>query len=522
MLFLKIFRNFKFLLIFFCLFSIFFWHTIEEKESIYKCTIEVPIEEKSSNYINKVGNLSIFFESNTKAQLVDNNLSIEKTTNNQDECDATFLTLANNSITKINHGIKVLKTQRLQAIDQEVKGLKEDLESLKTELSRLNQEKEEFQEKHNYTKKQINYIKDSINELELQKEKLLLTYTIDHPEIINISKEIKILQDRLKGMPQVEKSGFLLQEELLSKSNEYQEKKQKLGTLNSEKEEINIDEDVIPVEDVESTTIALQEASGPKHKIVLIFSIICSSFIFILFLIFDKKIYTPEKLKTPNIIAKFPKIKGTNGFFRLPFNNSFLNEKTAFNKIISFLKGKKIVFISSFNKREGKSVFAFSLGVFLAKEGKRAVLVDFNFKNPTLTKNLKGKRQNAFIDKVFKEQNIEKRLFNYASLIIDKPNLEKFIKTNGLDRVSILFAEKERKPNWGEYKKVLIKLKGNYDYVICDCSAFNENFTEIIGEESTLLLMLRKGYAKFSDVEKVAEILNSDKIHNRGVVFNEA
>jgi len=521
--FLKILKNFKILLVFFCLFAIFFWQIIKEKKAIYNCKVEVVIEQQALKYVNQLDIFSELFKDGIKGKLIDNKVVMEKIVSNEDECGAGFLALVNNSVKNITSKVKRLQMQDFQAIEEEMRVLNKDLESLRNELARLNEKKEKLQAEYQSLKKQRDDIKKAINNLEIEKERLLLVYTPQHPDIINIEQEIKLRKNKLKQIPTIEKSSFMWEEELSAKSNEYQGKKEKLLFLEEEKQKTLAVASKVPFRTGEVSTITLQKESAPKRNKVFALSIILSLAGFFIFLSLDKTIYRTQDMKNLenfNIITQLPKIKKKSKIFNLAFDSNYKSTKAAFKKIISFLKEKKVIFISSFKKNEGKTILALNLGAFLAKEGKKIVLVDFNFRNPTLTQKILIEKQGIFINDILGQQNIHKRLFNFSSLILDNPDLEQVITRGGLDRLSVLFAKEEKDSNLRIYKKLIDTLKENCDYIICDCTVFDGHLADVIDQENALVFVLRRGYTKLGDVLKIQELLRANKRTTSGLVFN--
>jgi succinoglycan biosynthesis transport protein ExoP len=78
------------------------------------------------------------------------------------------------------------------------------------------------------------------------------------------------------------------------------------------------------------------------------------------------------------------------------------------------LKGEKVLAITSLGKHEGKSLIAISLAYAYSSINKRVLLIDGNFDNPTITRNL---QPTLFIEDYFRNTSYIERDNNKISVL---------------------------------------------------------------------------------------------------------
>lgn len=520
--FLKILNSLRFAIVAFFFAAVIFWQLLEEDASLFECNIEVSTAAIPPDYLKNNDITDIFKEKNISHQVLNETIILKKNVNSKNECRIDFLTTIANIVKSENQQINKQIQQDIAALIEKVSTATKELEALQTQLYELKAKRQAIKEQNQRLIEQRKSFNDKISALNTQREELLLIYTSNHPDIINIEEEIALYEDKLKELPQAIKVSPDLDSKISSIQAQYSTRTNFLSSL---KEELKVAKDFVqdPLKINSTEAIVISEAE-PKLIKVLSFSGIAAFFIFLVSFLFDKKIYSSKYLNVFNnlkIVTEMPKIKKRTRFFSIPFDSSARGIKTSFEEISSFLKEKRVIFITSSRSKEGKTTLAINLAAFFSKEGKRTILVDFNFQNAKLTKSVLAKKEGLFINDALNEQSIEKKVFNFSHLALDKPKLEEFITKQGLDRLSVLFARPQKRGDLISYGQLIERLKSSYDYVICDCFLFCQEIVSLSqGLESDLLLVVRRARIKKGDIRRVEESLNFDKIGIKGVVFN--
>ena len=519
--FLKILNNLKTAIIIFLLSAVVFWLVLEEEARLFDCNIEVSLPEGQPSYLDKP--MTDYFKDKDIAyQVVDETVVFKKDVGNENECRVDFLTRVNSVLKNINEAQGKKSSESAELLSQKINKLTEELQGLQTQLYELKAKEEEIKERNQQLNDQREALIEKTNQLKAQKERLLLIYTPNHPDIIRLEEEIVFYEEKLKQSPEPEKLSAQLSEQISQIESIYNQKSQELTDLKEKiKEAAQITDNPLAVESV--SAFEVESESPSKISKVLLFSGLIALFILFICAAFDKKIYSAKDLKhfrNLNLIGKMPKIAKRGKFFSIPLDSK-LNTKSFLEGVFSFLKEKRVIFITSPDPKAGKTTTSLNLAAFLSKEGKKTVLVDFNFKDAALTKKTLVKKEGLFINNAIDESGIDKKIFNFSHLALEKPKLEGFITKQGLDRLSILFAKPKRRADLFAYQGLIKRLGELYDYVICDCSLFCEDLLRLSEEpESELILVVRRARTKKPHIRKVEESLNFDKIGIKGVVFN--
>ena len=519
--FVKIIKNLKIPIVAFLLSAIIFWIVLEDDISLFECNIEISILEDQGHYQDKP-TVDYFKDKDIPYQIEDSTIILKQNVDSENECRVDFLIKVNSVLKRINTVQEKNSLQEAKLLSQKIDVLTEELQGLQTQLYELKAKEEEVKEKNQQLSEQREEVLERINYLKTQKEKLLLIYTPSHPDIINLEQELAFYEDKLKQFPEAEKLSIQLQDKLSQKASTYSEKRKELIAL--EEKLAGVSEIANSPLEVESVSVFELEKEQPSKtsKIVLYSGAISLCILFIGF-IFDKKTYSIRdlrKFKNLSLVSKMPKIAKRGKLFSIPFDSS-MNTNAFLEGVASFLKEKRVIFISSPDLKSGKTTLALNLAAFLSKEGKRAVLVDFNFKNAALTKKILVKKEGIFINDAADEAAIDKKIFNFSHLALERPKLEAFITKQGLDRLSIIFTKPKKRADLFVYQDLIRRLKNVYDYVICDCASFSEDLLRLSEEpEAGLLFVVRCARTKKAHIRRVEESLNFDKIGVKGVIFN--
>jgi len=519
----KILKNFYILFILLGITSFSLWYFTPNEKPTYEClsSVILPNEVVSSQKILK--NIQKSIPQDIKIALSQNKLTIRTFASSSEGACSLKLEKFIESLTKnVLQNIKDDLEKKLIKTNEDIKNQEAEILNLENEIERLTREEIELVSEYEEKKSIRDNLVGQIDDFELEKKKMLLLYTENHPDVIAIDEEAKILRERLENIAEPEKKYLKVQNDVDLKRSEIVSKRQFLSSLYQKLKDFPELSEISIFRDTTQVSV-LGKKIVPKYIIVLGGSLVSSLLLFLFFLVFDRRIYIRRQLddlKAFKLITTLRKIKRYSKLLGSAFNVNAPEERATFNYIVEFFRGKKIIFVSSPRRREGKTTLAVNLAGFLVSEGKRVLLVDLNLTNPELLRRIPYSKDSVSINEAFQHQNIERKLFNFGSLAVDKRKLQTKINETGLDKLSILFAKKDLKTNLKQYKDILLELSKHHDYVICDSGILDSNLSQVADKDSSVLLVARSGYSSLKDIKKAESILSIEKVVNRGLVFN--
>jgi capsular exopolysaccharide synthesis family protein len=177
----------------------------------------------------------------------------------------------------------------------------------------------------------------------------------------------------------------------------------------------------------------------------------------------------------------------------------------------------KTVVVMSAAPHEGKTTTVINLGLIMAQAGPRVLLVDADFRHPTLH-NLVGLSPNG-----------KKTLPGLSNVIVGRSTLEEVIQPSGFNRLSLLPAG-IMPPNPGELlgsqrmRAVLSELAEHADVVLFDsppCLLYADAFV-ISSMVDGVLYIVRAGSQDKAAQRRVQRQLQQAKARLLGIVLNAA
>ncbi len=177
----------------------------------------------------------------------------------------------------------------------------------------------------------------------------------------------------------------------------------------------------------------------------------------------------------------------------------------------------KTIVVMSAAPHEGKTTTVINLGIIMAQAGPRVLLVDADFRHPTLH-NLIGLSPNG-----------KKELPGLSNVIVGRSELADVIRPSGFARLSLLPAG-VMPPNPGELlgsmrmRAVLEELAEHADVVLFDtppCLLYADAFV-ISSQADGVLYIVRAGSQDKAAQRRVQRQLQQAKSRLLGVVFNAA
>ena len=174
---------------------------------------------------------------------------------------------------------------------------------------------------------------------------------------------------------------------------------------------------------------------------------------------------------------------------------------------------KNVIGITSTISGEGKTFCSNSLAMSLAMEGKKVVLIDLDFRNPTLW------------TKTDKYQGME--LSEYLTGV-DKSSEDVIYKYSGIPNLSIIptYSERDNPHKLLGNKKLgdlIHKVKYEYDYVIIDSAPIGlvSDYLLISKYIDIHLFTIRRKVSKFSYLEDLEDLSRRGKMENAFLIFND-
>ena len=174
---------------------------------------------------------------------------------------------------------------------------------------------------------------------------------------------------------------------------------------------------------------------------------------------------------------------------------------------------ENIIGISSIVPGEGKTFSAVNLALALAKEGKKVLLVDLNFRKPGLFKEEEAQRKKGMSEYLKDKAEADEIIYAYRQcptlnyipthhesvnphMLLSSPKLETFIKA----------------------------LKYEYNYIVLDSPAMGlvSDYLLISKLIDIHFFVLRKGRSKLRFLDDISKLVTKGRMKNSYLIFNGA
>ncbi len=167
----------------------------------------------------------------------------------------------------------------------------------------------------------------------------------------------------------------------------------------------------------------------------------------------------------------------------------------------------KVILVTSVLENEGKSTVATNLAIALADKFKKVILVDGDFKKPSIHKILQKE-----LTKEPKENNNESK---YVLTSDENTGLSLILGSEAETDIRE-FAERE------EFRKRLEDLKHDVDYIIIDAPPISVSVdAEILADYADAsLLVVKQSTARTRDINDAIDILNNSNAKLLGCIYN--
>jgi capsular exopolysaccharide synthesis family protein len=401
----------------------------------------------------------------------------------------------------------------------------------------------------------INSFTQTYNEKILERERLLISSTLENPavkeaekligqlrkNILNtINNYISSLEYSLKEVRRREREfdstiGKLPeQEKEIRNIKRQQAVKEKLYLfLLQKREEAALSYAITaPIIKVVDYAYTQPTPVSPKSQIILLSSLVIGlvvpfGVLYIVFL-FDTKIKTKDQIRAflPNmpIVAEVPQHQEKENKVILPNDRSSVAESFRIMRTnLNFMSLKKeqgsttdseVVFVTSTTKGEGKTFVAVNLASSLVAAKKKVLLIGCDLRNPQIHNYLNLRKERAGVS-------------NY--LYDDSISFDELIIKNSIENLDLdVVLSGDIPPNPAEmlmsskFKQLLEEAKHRYDYVIIDTApTILVTDTILISKYADITLYItRAGYTDTRLLPHIRDIQEQKKLVNMGIVIN--
>lgn len=173
----------------------------------------------------------------------------------------------------------------------------------------------------------------------------------------------------------------------------------------------------------------------------------------------------------------------------------------------------KILMVTSVTENEGKSTVASNIALCLAKEGKKVLLVDCDFRKPALYKIFSSDGENNVINlpEILKNNSIPENLISH----VKEGNLYTILN----DTQSFIL---EDLMNTGLFEKIIKVCKGRMDYIVMDTSpiALVSDTVQLADLADASVVVISQDRILARDINDTIDSLNNTNAQVMGCVFN--
>lgn len=234
----------------------------------------------------------------------------------------------------------------------------------------------------------------------------------------------------------------------------------------------------------------------------------------------DETIESPDQLNgrthlplVAKIIHASRPIKSLENFTsQWAVKESFRDLSANFQFLVSNT-AKNVIGFTSNTSSEGKTFCSLNLGMSLATEGKKVIMLDLNFRNPKLW-NSSTEFKGDDLTKYLKRSDIDRKevVYNYQKI----PNLY-FINTQKESQNPHKYLNNPR------LKMLIQALKVDYDYVIIDSPPVGivSDYLLISKYIDILLFVVRRNVSKISYVKEIETLSAKGEMGNTFLVYND-
>lgn len=557
-------RRWILFIIFFLILSLPACYIVSQKEVLYKAEAKVAFVGKGSFFtpeieagkIREIGflkkitdmvpqldvsslrnNLKLDFEK-------ENILSISFTSANPITACAAANAASNIFLKERENIVEDLSRERkaeLKVLSDQITTLKYNLNLSKRELRELKQQNAELD------KRRVD-LQSWLAGLDLQRSELLKIFTEKHPEVVNITNRIESVQSQLNTLPDNTPTYNGLASDVEGWELTLSLKQKEYDDLT---EYLEGKSDLWQVELAERALLPDKPIGRPKrwyYRWVLLITFSTSLLWSIIMELADRRIYTSEEaqryLDLPVIaevdrviFEKKTKFKGLGSGEKVIFNYSSNPQLLRrYEQLYTFLKldvfkgdmeGKSVV-ITSAEPETGKTFIASNLALSAARSGEKVLLIDCNFRHPSLHHLFGFAGNTEGISDILRGSSHHKDVVKNLSDFLLTGNLKlNEEEIRGFDNLRILLSGTRvetplRLLEAKELSSLFKTLSQTYGLLIVDTNnlrGYADTFN-LINSVDALLLVARKGRTTYPLLKDV--ISRIDKMNGplKGLIFS--
>ena len=385
------------------------------------------------------------------------------------------------------------------------------------------------------------------NDLQLERDKKLMTQTESNPAIITIDQQLKNLRLNLSSSIESLIRGLKISiNELNSYSSDFQsqisnvpEKDRLLQDYNRQqaiKQELYIylltkrEESAVSKASNIATTRIIDYAHSEHspfnpRKIIILFTgliigLVIPFGVSYIILIIKDKVTTVDDIYNATSAPVITQIgHSSKGSMFAISADSTSNIAERLRGLCTYLQhafpveGNKTILVTSSCNKEGKSFIAINLSQALALSHKKVLLLELDLRTPKLSEQL-GLTNNGFTNYITEEDN----------------NWQPYIQQSGSEYLFDVFCAGPTPANptvllqLPKLKLLMQHLKGVYDYIIIDSSAVAiVTDAEILAAFATLTLyIVRHNYSSKAKLEKLNTAVREDILPNINILVNDS
>ncbi len=381
-------------------------------------------------------------------------------------------------------------------------------EFIETQLQALSERMKLDEEKLQVFSEQIQNIKvaepiqNKLTELEFELASLLQRYTEKHPKTIQLREQIASLQGQIEGL-----SGEDLEYARLQRETEVDRKLYAMLKERLEQARITEAEEVADVSVVDPAVMpgAPINAQGNLPALLgILMGFIVGGILAFILEMSDTSIGTVEEVEAVTglpMLGVIPsvhyEIKGKGGFFG-GLRNVFLPRRTtetddnfirllvhhkptspiaeAFRNIRTNLKispSRKTFLVTSANPKEGKTSIVTNLGLAIAQENQKTLLISSDLRRPQISNTFGISKEPGLAELLQGAATLDETIQNITDIMLGEFEVSDALSASGLRNISIL-PSGAYPPNAAEliaskeFPAILAKLHGEYDCILLD------------------------------------------------------
>jgi capsular exopolysaccharide synthesis family protein len=417
---------------------------------------------------------------------------------------------------------QLLRTKaELETAEKELRLHKEKLEKVSTSQSKLEDTGEYvFSSKVVEDNPKIQELTSKLYDLETKLAGLMTEFSAEHPDVISLSAQIKIVRDLLK-----DELELILSSETMLFNKYYEQFKTKEKTYNMLLEQLDsalLAESMSLVNARIIETAELPREGDPLYPSLILYAII-SVFVGVLFglgLAFlveylDDRIHDPDELEESSglpVLGRIPLVR------RRVAQKVLTKRESVFTKatwrlqlnLKELIGGNKVIAVVSPFREEGKSTICVHLGVLFARSRLKTLLIDFNLRRPTLHKAFRVRGKTGLMGAVRNRKSEKVQIH-------ETPYENLSLMTCGSSRLSSFDIL-----NSPHLPQVVEKLRSEYDLILIDTSDIHGGNDALIvsAQADHVLLVASIGKVILRKLKGARESLENTGSKIVGLVIN--